>query len=119
MKKTIALLLALLMLSTTALVACGDADAGKTADTTAAPAVTTASSDGSAETTLPEETKLVANIPADTNFNGYHFNIANGFYTATKYTTNAIAPTEVTDVALDSAITVPAAGVVSVRVAIA
>jgi alpha-N-arabinofuranosidase len=32
---------------------------------------------------------------------------------------NAVAPTEVSDVALDSAITVPAAGVVSVRVAIA
>jgi len=95
MKKTLALLLALVMLSSTALFACGDADAGTTTDTTAAPAVTTAPNGDPAATTVPEETKLVANIPEGTNFNDYNFNIANGFYTATKYTTNAIAPTEV------------------------
>ncbi|MBQ8398212.1 MAG: extracellular solute-binding protein [Clostridia bacterium] len=96
MKKTLAMLLALLMLSSTALFACGDADAGQSTDTTAAPTVTTAADPNSTDTTVPEETKLVANIPEGTNFGGYTFNIANGFHNATKYTTNAIAPTELT-----------------------
>lgn len=99
MKKTLALLLAALMLVST-LIACGDADDGNTPTTTAAPTVTTAPT---AETTVPEETKPVANLPADLDFKGYTFNIANGFHTATKYTTNAIAPTEITGDVLNDA----------------
>lgn len=46
----------------------------------------------------------MANIPEGTNFKGYVFNIANGFHNATKYTTNAIAPEEVTGDTLNDAI---------------
>lgn len=91
--------LAALTLSST-LIACGGASDGGT-DTTAAPAVTTAAPAG---TTVPEETRLTANIPEGTNFGGYVFNIANGFHNATKYTTNAIAPTEATGDVLNDAI---------------
>ncbi len=95
-RRLAAWLAALILLPT--LAACGDA--GTSADTTA-PAVTTAPpSDADA----PEETKLVANIPEGTNFEGYVFNIANGFHNATKYTTNAIAPDETTGDVLNDAI---------------
>lgn len=83
---------------TAPLAACGDA--GAPAETTAPPSDTTVAADS----TAPEETGLTANIPEGTNFGGYVFNIANGFHTATKYTTNAIAPDAATGDVLNDAI---------------
>jgi len=95
MKKSLALFLAMLMLLSTALFACSQ-PGDVTTDTTAAPDTTQAPSDipDVTDTTVPEETKLVANIP-DVKYD-YTFNIANGFHNQTKYTTNAIAPHEQT-----------------------
>ena len=76
MKRTLAMILAALMLSTT-LIACSD-DAGTTTDTTATPSI--------ADTTVPSETAdptrdengyLLDSLPADLNFEGAEIGILN------------------------------------------
>lgn len=100
MKKFLSLLLALLCLTPVLTACASDASTTGVTDTTGSAPAT----DTTPATTEPEETQLMANIPEGTNFKGYVFNIANGFHNATKYTTNAIAPEEVTGDTLNDAI---------------
>lgn len=97
MKKRILvfIMLSLILIMT----ACSDLP-DKSEETSAQTTVNT----NSTETTIPEETKLVANIPEGTNYNNYQFIIANSFQNETKYTTNAIDPGEITGDVLNDAI---------------
>ncbi len=81
-KRILTVLMLVLLLATTACSNVSD----KEGETTSPTANLT-----EAETTSTE-TSLKANIPAGTNYGGYEFVVANSFYDATKYTTNAIDP---------------------------
>ncbi len=58
----------------------------------------------SPEETTASETRLEADIPDGTDFDNYEFIIANSFYNATKYTTNAIDPGSIIGDVLNDAI---------------
>lgn len=73
MKRTLALILALLMLSATAMVSCSDSTDNAETDGGSQSTVTPTAGE---ETVIEEEeTRATANVPADANYDGYTFTI--------------------------------------------